>query len=107
MKLKFHSGPTGKLQHLLIAAGLTLILSACAQDGAAIFKKEGCLGCHRFKGVGGAICPDLTGLKDRRSDEWIKQQILDSSVNNPNSNMPGFSHLSEKQIKAIIDYLKS
>jgi len=84
-----------------------LILSSCAQDGAAIFEKEGCIGCHRFKGAGGGICPDLTDVKNRRSDEWIKQQIMDSSVNNPKSNMPGFSHLSEKQIKTIIDYLKS
>jgi mono/diheme cytochrome c family protein len=85
---------------------LTVFALGCSADGEALFKKN-CLGCHRFKGVGGSICPDLTEVTKRRSDDWIRQQLKDPSVNNPNSKMPDFSHLSDKQIQAIIDYLKS
>lgn len=83
-------------------------ITACSPpDGAALFDKEGCRACHRFKDKGGSICPDLTDVKNRRSDAWIRQQLIDSSVNNPNATMQSFSHLSEKEIQAIIDYLKS
>jgi len=84
---------------------LTLVTAGCTVDGKALFEKEGCNKCHRFKGVGGSICPDLTDVKSRRSREWIHQQLKDPSVNNPASKMPSFGHLSGKEIQAIINYL--
>jgi len=92
---------------MVVVFAAALFLLGCTADGAALFQKEGCINCHRFKGVGGSICPDLTDVAQRRSDEWIRQQIRDSSVNFPDSTMPGFGHLSDKEIQAIIDYLKS
>lgn len=89
-----------------LAAALVAGLAAgCAVDGKAVFEKD-CLACHRFQGVGGAICPDLTDVASRRDDGWIHQQIKDSSVNDPASKMPGFPHLSDKEIQGIVDYLK-
>jgi len=84
----------------------SVVMSACAPDGAKVFKKAGCLSCHAFRGVGGSICPDLTDVTSRRSDKWIRQQIKDPSVNNPASRMPSFDNLSDREIQAIIDYLK-
>jgi len=93
---------------MVIVIWSLFILSGCAPpDGAKLFDKEGCRACHRFKDKGGSICPDLTDVKKRRTDAWIRQQLIDSSVNNPNSTMQSFGHLSDKEIQAIIDYLKS
>ncbi|NOZ26021.1 MAG: c-type cytochrome [Nitrospirae bacterium] len=92
---------------MIVVAAAALFSLGCSVDGAELFQKEGCVNCHRYKGVGGSICPDLTDVSKRRSDEWIRQQIRDSSVNFPDSTMPGFGHLSDKEIQAIIDYLKS
>ncbi len=92
---------------VLIAVVFGLIISGCAPDGAKVFEKAGCLSCHRYKGVGGSICPDLTDVTKRKSEQWIRQQIKDPSKNNPNSKMPSFGHLSDREIQAIIDYLKS
>lgn len=86
---------------------LPVVLVGCAPDGAALFQKEGCVNCHRFNGVGGSIGPDLTEVTSRRTDQFIRQQLRDSSVNNPNSAMPSFNHLSDKEVQALIDYLKS
>ncbi len=86
---------------------LLVFTAGCAVDGASLFSKKGCINCHRFKGKGGSIGPDLTEVKKRRSDEWIRQQLKDSTVNNPNSKMPNFGHLSDREIQALIDYLKS
>jgi len=96
----------GRILAAGIAAGGLLLGAGCAVDGKAVFEKE-CTACHRFKGMGGGICPDLTDVKNRYDDAWIRQQIKDSSKNNPDSKMPGFSHLSDKEIQAILDYLKS
>jgi len=92
---------------MVIMVAVTLFSFGCSVDGASLFQKEGCINCHRFKGEGGSICPDLTDVTRKRSDKWIRQQIKDSGVNYPNSTMPGFGHLSEKEIQALIDYLKS
>ena len=60
---------------------LIVFLFACdklrgpAADGKMLFHKERCIYCHRFKGKGAAIGPDLTGVATRRSDEWIRDQI--------------------------------
>ncbi len=76
-------------------------------DGAELFRNQGCIGCHSFKGKGGQTCPDLTGVKGRRSDGWIREQIKDPSKHNPDTRMPTFGNLSYREISAIIRYLKS
>jgi mono/diheme cytochrome c family protein len=76
-------------------------------DGAQLFKEQGCINCHTFKGIGGDLCPDLTNVKERRTDGWVRDQIKDSKKHYPNSRMPGFGHLSYREISAIIRFLKS
>ena len=76
-------------------------------DGAELFRSQGCINCHSFKGKGAEVCPDLTGVTRRRSDGWIRDQIKDSKKHYPNSRMPGFGHLSYREVSAIIRYLKS
>ncbi len=76
-------------------------------DGAALFRKQGCINCHSFKGKGAEICPDLTDVTGRRSDQWIRVQIKSPDKHNPNTRMPSFGNLSYREISAIIRYLKS
>jgi len=76
-------------------------------DGGELFKNQGCINCHSFKGKGGDVCPDLTGVAGRRGEKWIRDQIKDSKKHYPDSRMPGFGHLSYREISAIIRYLKS
>ncbi len=84
-----------------------IVMFADQPDGAEIFKREGCINCHSFKGVGGSAGPELTAVKERRTDAWIRQQIRDSRSHNPATIMPSFSHLSHRDISALIAYLKS
>ncbi|MCC6540634.1 MAG: cytochrome c [Flavobacteriales bacterium] len=59
----------------VVAAMITT--GAPAQDGAEIFKKN-CTACHKMgkKLVG----PDLTGVTEKRSDEWLRKFIRSSSA---------------------------
>ncbi|MDA8432089.1 MAG: c-type cytochrome [Nitrospiraceae bacterium] len=76
-------------------------------DGEHLFRTVGCMNCHSFRGEGGEMAPDLTGVTGRRSDGWIREQIENSKRHNPDSRMPSFSFLSGRQISAIIRYLHS
>ena len=85
---------------------MSFSLVGCAPDGSKLFKSN-CASCHNFKGYGGSICPDLTEVTKGRSDDWIRQQIKDPSVNDPNTKMQSFENLSDKEIQALIEYFKS
>ncbi len=82
-------------------------LTQGSTNGAELFRNQGCIGCHSFKGKGGQTCPDLTGVTARRSDHWIRVQIKDPGRHNPKTRMPAFGHLSYMEISSIIRYLKS
>jgi cbb3-type cytochrome oxidase cytochrome c subunit len=74
--------------------------------GREIFMREGCAGCHSFKGHGGSTGPDLTSVGQRRSVIWIISQIRNPKSHNPDSRMPEFPHLSLFERYAISRYLK-
>jgi len=77
-----------------------------SSKGKEIFMREGCAGCHSFKGQGGSTGPDLTSVGQRRSDIWIMSQIKNPKSHNPDSRMPEFAHLSLFERYAIVHYLK-
>lgn len=87
------------------ALGVAYIVSR--PDGSVIFRREGCVGCHSFKGHGGFMGPDLTAVRSRRSRDWIRAQIKNPRKHNANSAMPSFDHLSWREINALIAYLES
>lgn len=86
---------------------LSFLIAACsAERGEALFDEQGCRNCHSFKGRGGNLAPDLTAVGERRSASWIRQQIRDSTKNDPASRMPPYGHLSGTEIRALVAYLK-
>ena len=97
---RFFSFPAVTLAALLFLAG-------CAPDGEALLRSEECLECHRFRGEGGYLGPDLTAVAARSSTEWMMQQVKNSKENDPSSRMPAYDKLSSREIRAIVTYLKS
>ena len=69
--------------------------------GLNIFKREGCLGCHKLRKVGGILGPDLTGQGAKIKaaynfrnisgkvtiPNWLKEHFID-----PEQVSPGLSH---------------
>ncbi len=86
---------------------ITFLFVQGSPNGAELFKNQGCMNCHSFKGKGGETGPDLTHVARRRSDGWIRDQIKDPKKHNAGSRMPDFGNLSYRQIGAIIRYFKS
>lgn len=102
---------TERKKLLTLGGGIALIalflVIRDTPDGGEIFRREGCISCHSFKGQGAGAGPELTGVTSRRSDSWIRDQIKDPRLHDPDSRMPAFGHLSRREIRALIAYLKS
>jgi nitric oxide reductase subunit C len=84
-----------------------VVLSGAASPdpGEAVFKSQGCKACHKIGSVGGTVGPDLTHVGSRRDNTWIKIQIKYPKAHNPNSIMPSFGKLHQKDIEELSDYL--
>jgi mono/diheme cytochrome c family protein len=98
-------------------AGLFLTLAAVLpglaspapnpKNGPALFKRVGCIGCHRLYGGPGG--PDLTQVGQRMDFAAIKKQIEHPKATNPKSLMPGAHDLGLKQsqVDDLAAYLAS
>jgi mono/diheme cytochrome c family protein len=76
-------------------------------EGRHLFETHGCRGCHKLKGVGGSIGPDLTeeGASER-SPVWLERHFLDPNAASANSPMPNF-HFTREQARALTFYMLS
>lgn len=63
-----------------------------------------CLGCHKLNGAGGAIGPDLTTVRERRSSAYIAAMIADPQRVVPGSVMPR-TRMPESTRELITRYL--
>jgi cbb3-type cytochrome oxidase cytochrome c subunit len=96
---------------VMLSSGVLLLMTigcfGSTPKGAVLFKRERCIYCHTFKGQGAKIGPDLTDVTRKRTDEWLRDQIRNPKLHDPNPGMPEHEYLSRKEINAIIEYLKS
>ena len=86
---------------------LFIIIAGCEMNsrGAKLFRAGRCKECHTIDGKGGAVGPNLTFVGSRRSREYIIEQIKNPKSHNPNTEMPSFSNMPEKDINDLADYL--
>jgi cytochrome c2 len=106
---------------LIIAALAFAPRTSVAQDQAAtgktLFGRRGCGGCHAIGKKGRMAGPDLAGVTQRRSNEWLKAWLKspDTMVSSDSiakamylqynkTKMPNLK-LSDDEITALIAYL--
>jgi mono/diheme cytochrome c family protein len=99
-------GNRALLAGLLLSTAL-LWCAGCASRGRELFVSEGCVSCHRFRGAGGGMGPDLTDVASRKDDAAIRRQIVDPGAGDPNSRMPAFTRLSWYELRSLSAYLRS
>jgi len=87
------------------------------RNGLHVFRQEGCLGCHKARGVGGTVGPDLTvqGEKTRHEydfsritgertvSNWLYSHFKDPEMVSPGSQMLAVD-LDEDEIQALITF---
>lgn len=91
---------------LLPLCALLLAGGGCAGRGRAVFIREGCVNCHRFRDLGGGGAPDLTDVGARRDAAWIRTQITDPAGNNPNARMPAFGRIRGVDLVSLVAFLR-
>jgi len=87
-----------------------------AKRGATLFSNKGCNACHTIGKNGKMAGPDLAGVTDRRSRDWLKRWLKDPTamfgsdsiadamvVEAKNVKMPNMK-LSDSEIEALINY---
>jgi ubiquinol-cytochrome c reductase cytochrome b subunit len=81
-------------------------VAATVKEGAQLFQTEGCIGCHRIRGVGGTVGPDLSsGIIKGKDQQWLTAQIRNPKSHFPNTIMPSYTGPSDQQVGAVVDYL--
>jgi cytochrome c2 len=65
----------------LFSAGVANAQDAQVKRGQVLWQVRGCAGCHSIgKGAGTGIAPDLEGVTQRRSVEWLHSWLKDTSA---------------------------
>lgn len=111
----------GKFRKPIYACVLAIASAAMAfgQDGEALFKQN-CGVCHRVGG-GKMVGPDLMGVTQKRSEEWLLKWTKGSTAlinsGDPDAKaifsefggmiMPDQAHLSDADVKAIYAFISS
>ena len=77
-------------------------------QGRQLYAQRACPACHRIRGVGGVVGPDITFVGSRRRDpEWHLRHFREPGALAPGSSMPPFRHLPEAELKALTVYMLS
>jgi mono/diheme cytochrome c family protein len=73
-------------------------------EGALVFQKNGCGGCHSVNGVGGKIGPPLNGLTNRRNEAWVIEHFQNPQKMSPGTPMPPYK-FSAMDMQNEVSYL--
>jgi nitric oxide reductase subunit C len=84
----------------MIASAVTSVT-----PGESVYKAQGCSACHMIAGVGGKVGPDLSQIGKIRDKGWIEDQLRNPKAHNPQSIMPSFAKLSERDLDDLAHYL--
>jgi mono/diheme cytochrome c family protein len=107
----------GKCHLTLFTEESELAETEVFREGQQIFYREGCLGCHRARGVGGTVGPDLTEQGEKTKHEysfhnvqgeqtvsnWLKEHFRDPEMVSPGSRMLKMN-LPEEELEALVTF---
>ena len=77
-------------------------------DGPArkLINSQGCKACHTLEGDGGALAASFEDIRAKLSRAEIRLQLVNQEQKHGNSKIPDFSHLSEQELDALVNFLK-
>ncbi|HEC41537.1 MAG TPA: c-type cytochrome [Bacteroides sp.] len=107
----------GKYHLSIFSEQVLLEGTATFLHGKEVFSREGCLGCHQARGVGGIIGPDLTEQGEKTKHEysftnvkgdqtisnWLKEHFRDPEMVSPGSDMLQMN-LPEEELQALVTF---
>jgi len=92
-----------KIALLLLGLGAVLLQPALAEKGEALYGQH-CAACHGYDGMGGVGVPlALPDFQYSVTDQYLKLTIRHGR---PGRVMPAFKSLNEKQLNALVKYIR-
>gem|GEM_PF-3980058 len=95
-----------------------LLLYACQQapapaggsptawtEGARLYQRLACHGCHSRRGQGGKVGPALDCLGQRLTKDEVALQLQTPRLRQSHSRMPSFAFISEPERQALLHFL--
>src|SRR5688572_7844286 len=59
------------------------VMSEDAAAGMALWRANGCEGCHTIYGQGGAFAPDLTHIVEHRGEDYLREFMVNPGAFHP------------------------
>lgn len=89
-------------------AGTELKAAPLLARGRRLYQEKGCVACHRIRGAGGSLGPDLSLVGTRRKDPaWHLKHFRDPQAISLGSTMPPFITLPEEDLRALTVFMLS
>jgi cytochrome c2 len=92
----------------LSVIGLSVLLSNTVfaeSAGEKVFNQK-CAMCHKVKGKGGAIGPDLSKIGGKMAEPQLREKLVNPKKSNPGTSMPAFATLPKNDMSALLAYMK-
>ena len=103
------------MHRILLLIGVILLLplsvlpanSAEQDDGPArkLINSQGCKACHTLGGDGGTAAGSFEEMRTKLSRTEIRLQLVNQSQQHANGRIPDFSHLSQEEIDALVNFI--
>jgi cytochrome c oxidase subunit 2 len=90
----------------LLVAAPAAAADGAAEQGPAVFMKNGCHGCHTIGKMGTPIGPDLSRVGFKYRAEYIERWLRDPSYLRPSAHMPQLE-LTDADIRVLARYLST
>ena len=75
-----------------------------AVQGALVYQRNGCTGCHVVNGVGASVGPPLNGIAGRHPRNWVEEHFANPQKFSPESEMPAYK-FSPTDLDHLTSYL--
>lgn len=89
-----------------VAVAFVTVAAQAESKGEQVFKQN-CAMCHKVKGQGGVIGPELTKVAATLKEGALRAQLENPKKKNPSTSMPSFKTLPKADMDALLAYLKT
>ncbi len=80
--------------------------TVAAADFDPVMLIQGCRACHIIGAGGGTLGPPLKGIGRRLNPQQLHRRLVEPQQLNPETQMPDYSHLPERDIDQLIRALQ-
>lgn len=92
----------------LLSLTLLPVSSYAQDDGPArkLINSQGCKACHALEGDGGTLAGRFEDIRAKLSRAEVRLQLVNQEQKHGNSTIPDFSHLSEQEVDALVNFIQ-